>query len=87
MGSENRKYDCSKLSAEQFFAAYQSLPDTEKETFLSRLFNSLGSEAVAVTSNGKILSEMQYITHIESISIEVKEGNFISHEDVLKEMK
>ena len=87
MGSENTKYDCSKLTAEQFFAAYQNLPDTEKETFLSRLFNSLGSHAIAVTLDGKILSEKQYVTHIEFISQEVKDGNFISHEDVLKEME
>jgi len=87
MRAQNLKFDGTKLTAELFYSAYLSLPDSEKESFLSRLLNSLNSKAIAFTSKGKPLAKKQYIQHIEAISKEVKKGNFISHEDVLKELE
>ena len=86
MSSQNLKFDGTKLTAELFYSAFLSLPETEKESFLSRLLNSLNNKAIAFTAKGKPLTKKQYVQHIETISKEVKRGNFISHEDVLKEL-
>ncbi len=86
MATQHLKLDSTKLSAELFYSAFLSLSETEKESFLSRLLNSLNSKAISFTSKGKPLSKKQYIQHIENISKEVKKGNFISHDDVLKEL-
>ena len=48
MSSHNIKLDSSKLTAELFYSAFLNLPDIEKETFISRLLNSLNSKTVAV---------------------------------------
>ena len=84
MSSQNCTLEDSGLTAEQCYSNFLRLPDIEKETFISRFLNSINSKAVAISSSGKLLSKKQYIAHIESISKEVKEGNFISHDEVLK---
>ena len=81
------KFDNTTLTAEIFYSAFLSLPESEKESFLSRLFNSFSSQSVAYTAEGKPLSKKQYIQHIENISNQVKEGDFISHEDILKQLE
>ncbi len=43
----------------------------------------MNNKTVAFTVSGKPLTEKQYVQHIENISKNVKNGNFISHEDVL----
>jgi len=48
--------------------------------------NSINSKAIAFTTAGKPLTKKQYIQHIENISKDVKKGNFISHEDMLKDL-
>jgi hypothetical protein len=87
MSSQNLKLDSSNLTAELFYSAFLSLPDREKETFINRLLNSLNSKAIVITSRGKLLSKKQYVMHIETISKDVKEGNFILHEDILKTLE
>ncbi len=86
MRTQNIKFDGTKLTAELFYSAFLSLPETEKEGFLSRLLNSISCKAVAFTAEGKPLTKKQYIQHIENISKDVKKGNFISHEDMLKDL-
>lgn len=86
MRTQSIKFDGTKLTAELFYSAFLSLPETEKESFLSRLLNSLNSKAIAFTTKGKPLTKKQYIQQIETISKEVKKGNFISHQDVLNEL-
>jgi hypothetical protein len=87
MSSHNIKLENSELTAELCYSAFLSLPEVEKESFISRLLNNLNNNALVITSTGKLLSKKQYIAHIESISHEVKEGNFISHDDVLKDLE
>ncbi|MCL6103064.1 MAG: hypothetical protein M1292_11385 [Bacteroidetes bacterium] len=87
MSSQNIKLESSKLTAELCYSAFLRLTDVEKETFINRLLNSLNSKAAVITSTGKLLSKKQYIAHIESISNEVKEGKFISHDDILENME
>ena len=87
MKTHNLKFDESNLTAELFYSAFLSLSDTEKESFLSRLFNSLNSKTIAFTSKGKPLSKKHYVQYIEAISEDVKNGNYISHEDVLKDIE
>lgn len=86
MRTQNIKFDGTKLTAELFYSAFLSLPETEKESFLSRLLNSINSKAIAFTSEGKPLNKKQYVQHIENISKDVKKGNFTSHEDILKDL-
>ena len=87
MSSQNIKFDSSNLTAELFYSAFLSLPEAEKETFISRLLNSLNSKAVVITSSGKFLSKKEYSAHVEAISREVKEGNFISHNDIVNTLE
>lgn len=87
MSSQNIKLENSELTAELCYSAFLSLPDIEKENFISRFLNNINSKAIAISSSGKLLSKKQYITHIESIRKEVNEGNFISHDDILKNME
>jgi hypothetical protein len=87
MKSQSIKLDDTKLTAELFYSAFLSLSEKEKEDFLTRLFNSLNNKAIAFTSQGKPLTEKQYVSHIENISKEVKKGKYISHEDILKEIE
>ena len=86
MRTQNLKFDSTKLTAELFYSAFLSLPEAEKENFLSRLLNSLNNKVIAFTSKGKPLTKKQYVQHIEMISKDVKKGNFISHENILKKI-
>ena len=86
MRTQHLKFDGTQLTAELFYSAFLSLPETEKESFLRRLLNSINSKAVAFTASGKPLSKKQYVQHVENISKEVKKGKFVSHDDVLKEL-
>ena len=83
MRTQNTRFDNTKLTAELFYSAFLSLPETEKENFLSRLLNSFNNKVISFTSKGKPLTKKQYVQHIEAVSKEVKKGNFISHEDVM----
>ena len=85
MKTSNIKLDKSQLTADFFYSAFLNLPKSEKENFLSRLFSGLNNKAIGYSSSGKPLTTKQYINHIEKISNEVKEGNFISHENILRE--
>jgi hypothetical protein len=87
MKTDNINLDRSLLTAELFYSAFLSLPETEKESFLVRLFSSFNNKTIAFTSSGKPLTKKQYIQHIEKISNEVKNGKFISHENMLKEAR
>ncbi len=87
MSTQNIKFDDSKLTGELFYSAFLSLSETEKESFLRRLFSSMNQKAVALTIQGKPLTQRQYIQHIEDISSDLKNGNFISHEDMIRELK
>ncbi|MBI5217766.1 MAG: hypothetical protein HY958_02395 [Bacteroidia bacterium] len=80
------KADLAYRQAELFYSAFLSLPETEKENFLSRLLNSLNDKAIAFTSKGKPLTKKQYVQHIETISKDVKKGNFISHEQLIHQI-
>ncbi|MEI7594956.1 MAG: hypothetical protein WCK02_04350 [Bacteroidota bacterium] len=85
MNSQEFRFDNTNLNAELFYSAFLSLPEAEKEFFLTRLLNSINSKAISFTSKGKALTKKQYSQHIEAISKDVKNGNFISHEDMLNE--
>ena len=87
MNIENLRLDKSSLTAEIFYTAFLGLPYDEKEKFISRLFSSLNKKAVAFTIEGKILSKKQYVDYIENVSSEVKEGNYIDHNEIEKYCK
>jgi len=44
-------------------------------------------EYVAQTISGKQLTKKEFQNHIYSISTDVKNGNFINHEEMLKELE
>ncbi|OFX60565.1 MAG: hypothetical protein A2046_11340 [Bacteroidetes bacterium GWA2_30_7] len=85
MKTDDLKYDKSLLTAELFYSAFLSLSEKEKENFFGRLLSNISYKTTAYTSSGKSLTKNQYIKHIEKISKDVKKGNFISHEDMLKD--
>lgn len=86
MKQQNIALDKSTLTAEFFYSAFLGLLADERGKFIARLFGSLNKKAIAFTTEGKPLSKKQYATYLENISNQVKEGDFIDHSEIEKEL-
>lgn len=80
------KMEKSELTAEMFYTAFLGLSNSEKEKFICRFLGSLNKTFVVFTTGGKPLNKKNYTEYIASISNIVKEGEYIDHSDIEKEI-